>query len=76
MALLTPSDIRNHVFPIVRFKEGYNIEKVDDFLDEVTDTVEALGSAAAHEGATQSYGPELAKHTAGRCGKVWGTTPG
>ena len=43
MALLTPKDIREHTFQTVRFKEGYDVDEVDDFLDQVTETVEALG---------------------------------
>lgn len=44
MALLTPKDIREHTFQTVRFKEGYDVDEVDDFLDQVTETVEALAS--------------------------------
>ena len=55
MALLTPKDIREHTFQTVRFKEGY------DFLDQVTETVEALGKQAVAGGqATQSLGPDVA----------------
>ena len=36
MALLTPKDIREHTFQTVRFKEGYDVDEVDDFLDQVT----------------------------------------
>lgn len=36
MALLTPKDIREHTFQIVRFKGGYDVDEVDDFLDQVT----------------------------------------
>ena len=39
MALLTPQDIQNHTFPTVRFKEGFDIDAVDDFLDEVVVTL-------------------------------------
>ena len=46
MALLTPKDIREHTFQTVRFKEGYDVDEVDDFLDQVTETVEALGKQA------------------------------
>lgn len=60
MALLTPNDIRNHIFQTVRFKEGYDIDEVDDFLDEVTETIEALSSQAAQSGSTQSLGPDVA----------------
>ena len=61
MALLTPKDIREHTFQTVRFKEGYDVDEVDDFLDQVTETVEALGKQAVAGGqATQSLGPDVA----------------
>ncbi|MBR2556615.1 MAG: DivIVA domain-containing protein [Aeriscardovia sp.] len=46
MALLTPNDIRNHRFNTTRFREGYDIDEVDSFLDEVTKTVDALSRNA------------------------------
>ncbi|MBQ9681486.1 MAG: DivIVA domain-containing protein, partial [Aeriscardovia sp.] len=46
MALLTPNDIRNHRFNTTRFREGYDIDEVDSFLDEVTETVDALSRSA------------------------------
>jgi len=46
MALLTPNDIRNHRFNTTRFREGYDIDEVDSFLDEVTETVDALSRNA------------------------------
>jgi DivIVA domain-containing protein len=64
MALLTPKDIREHAFQTVRFKEGYDVEEVDDFLDQVTETVEALGKqAVANDNgqSTQSLGPDVSK---------------
>lgn len=61
MALLTPKDIREHTFQTVRFKEGYDVDEVDDFLDQVTETVEALGKQAMQNGqSTQSLGPDVA----------------
>lgn len=60
MALLTPKDIREHTFQTVRFKEGYDVDEVDDFLDQVTETVEALGRQAVAGGqATQTLGPDV-----------------
>ncbi|MFT8531452.1 DivIVA domain-containing protein [Bifidobacterium aquikefiri] len=60
MALLTPKDIREHIFQTVRFKEGYDVDEVDDFLDQVTETVEALGQKAVQGGAsTQSLSPDV-----------------
>ena len=60
MALLTPKDIREHTFQTVRFKEGYDVDEVDDFLDQVTETVEALGKQAVAGGqSTQALGPDV-----------------
>ena len=39
---LTPDDIRNKRFTAVRFKEGYDLEEVDTFLDEIEDTLTSL----------------------------------
>lgn len=44
MALLTAEDILNKAFETVKFREGYDIDQVDDFLDEVVKTVTALSS--------------------------------
>ena len=61
MALLTPKDIREHTFRTVRLKEGYDVDEVDDFLDQVTETVEALGRQAMQGSqSTQSLGPDVA----------------
>ena len=60
MALLTPKDIREHTFQTVRFKEGYDVIEVDDFLDQVTQTVEALAKQAVQSGqSTESLGPDV-----------------
>lgn len=32
---LTPQDVRNKQFTTVRFKEGYDLDEVDNFLDEI-----------------------------------------
>ena len=32
---LTPEDVRNKQFTTVRFKEGYDLDEVDNFLDEI-----------------------------------------
>ncbi|WP_300765760.1 DivIVA domain-containing protein [uncultured Bifidobacterium sp.] len=62
MALLTPKDIRKHTFQTVRFKEGYDVDEVDDFLDQVTETIEALGKQAVQGSgqSTQSLGADVA----------------
>ena len=56
MALLTPNDIRSHRFNTTRFREGYDIDEVDAFLDEVTQTVDALSQNALGGGSTQALG--------------------
>lgn len=62
MVLLTPKDIRERYIPSVRFKEGYDKDVVDDFLDEIADTVQVLGKQAMQSDAsTQSLGPDVAK---------------
>jgi DivIVA domain-containing protein len=42
MALLTDVDILSKTFSTVKFKEGYDIEEVDDFLDEVVRTLNSV----------------------------------
>lgn len=42
MTILTAKDVREHRFQTVRFKEGYDVEEVDDFLDQVSDTIDEL----------------------------------
>ncbi|MCH4160916.1 MAG: DivIVA domain-containing protein [Bifidobacterium sp.] len=62
MVLLTPKDIRERYIPVVRFKEGFDKDAVDDFLDEVAETVEVLGrQAMQNDASTQSLGPDVAK---------------
>jgi DivIVA domain-containing protein len=39
---LTPDDVRNKRFTPVRLREGYDMGEVDQFLDEVEGTLEAL----------------------------------
>jgi len=39
---LTPEDVRNKQFTTVRFKEGYELEEVDSFLDEIEVTLTAV----------------------------------
>ncbi len=76
MALLTPKDIREHTFQTVRFKEGYDVDEVDDFLDQVTETVEALGKQAVASGQGYSVprpgccGAQLQDFRAQRPGSV------
>jgi DivIVA domain-containing protein len=42
MALLTAEDILNKKFSATKFREGYDVEEVDDFLDEVVRTLTAV----------------------------------
>ncbi|WP_265523343.1 DivIVA domain-containing protein [Oerskovia flava] len=42
MALLTAEDILNKKFAATKFREGYDVEEVDDFLDEVVRTLNTL----------------------------------
>jgi DivIVA domain-containing protein len=42
MALLTAEDILSKTFSTVKFKEGYDIEEVVDFLDEVVRTLNSV----------------------------------
>ena len=49
---LTPEEIRNKQFTTVRFKEGYELEEVDNFLDEIEATMSELVKANADLAAT------------------------
>jgi DivIVA domain-containing protein len=42
MALLNAEDILNKKFSATKFREGYDVEEVDDFLDEVVRTLTAV----------------------------------
>jgi len=44
MALLTADDVLNKKFQPTKFREGYDQDEVDDFLDEVVNTLSALTS--------------------------------
>ena len=54
MTLLTADDVLNVKFEVSSFKEGYNQDEVDEFLDEVTTTMrefeERLGTSQASSG--------------------------
>jgi DivIVA domain-containing protein len=39
---LTPEDVRNKQFATVRFKEGYDLDEVDNFLDEIEVSLSAV----------------------------------
>ncbi|MFI5101180.1 MAG: DivIVA domain-containing protein, partial [Actinomycetes bacterium] len=40
---LTPEDVRNKQFSTVRLREGYDMDEVDAFLDEVEGELTRLG---------------------------------
>jgi len=42
MALLTTEDVLNKKFQYVKFREGYDQDEVDEFLDEVVSTIYSL----------------------------------
>lgn len=42
--LLTPREIHTKMFHTHRFSEGYDIDEVNDFLEEVENTVAALAA--------------------------------
>ena len=47
MALLTADDVLNKKFQPTKFREGYDQDEVDDFLDEVVNTLRALDAENA-----------------------------
>jgi DivIVA domain-containing protein len=49
---LTPEDVRNKQFTTVRFKEGYDLDEVDDFLDEIEESLAAVTREAEDLRAT------------------------
>ncbi|WP_372595279.1 DivIVA domain-containing protein [Actinotalea sp.] len=44
MALLTADDVLNKKFQATKFREGYDQDEVDDFLDEVVSTLKAVAA--------------------------------
>jgi len=57
MTLLTADDVLNVKFQVSSFKEGYNQDEVDEFLDEVTTTMRGLEErlGALREPASPSH---------------------
>jgi DivIVA domain-containing protein len=49
---LTPEDVRNKQFTTVRFKEGYDLDEVDNFLDEIEESLSAVTREAEDLRAT------------------------
>jgi DivIVA domain-containing protein len=42
MALLTADDVREKQFSKTKYREGFDQDEVDDFLDSVAETIESL----------------------------------
>src|SRR5437879_169748 len=62
---LTPEDVRNKQFSTVRLREGYDMDEVDAFLDEVEAELTRLGRA---NGRGEARGAEAARGTAAAVG--------
>lgn len=65
MALLTADDVLNKKFQPTKFREGYDQDEVDDFLDEVVNTLRARDAEIAElqsrlEAAEQGGGAQAA----------------
>lgn len=43
--MLTPTEVRTAQLTVHRFREGYDIDEVDDLLDVCADTIETLTRA-------------------------------
>ena len=50
MSVLSAKDVREHTFPTVRFKEGYDVNAVDAFLDDVVETITTLNKRLESHG--------------------------
>lgn len=53
--MVSVDDIRNKTFQTVRFREGYDVDEVDDFLDEVIDRMKAGNPMTAAELAARTF---------------------
>ncbi|PLS29215.1 cell division protein DivIVA [Bifidobacterium parmae] len=53
--MVSVDDIRNKTFQTVRFKEGYDVDEVDDFLDKVVDGMKAGRPMTAAELGAQTF---------------------
>jgi DivIVA domain-containing protein len=69
---LTPEDVVNKRFQATKFREGYDQDEVDDFLDEVVNELRRLGEEnedlRAKLGACERRVGELSRATASREG--------
>jgi DivIVA domain-containing protein len=63
MALLTADDVREKQFSKTKYREGFDQDEVDDFLDNVADTIEQLtverDRLRGHVGELEAKGPDL-----------------
>lgn len=53
--MVSVDDIRNKTFQTVRFREGYDVDEVDDFLDEVIARLKAGNPMTATELAARTF---------------------
>lgn len=60
--LLTPRDIHTKLFHVHRFTEGYDIDEVNEFLEDVENTVAAL---AARLMTLEGGGNDTRRHDTG-----------
>lgn len=60
MALLTADDVLNKKFQPTKFREGYDQDEVDDFLDEVVNTLRVVYAENAELKAQLAAQPEQA----------------
>lgn len=51
--LLTPGDVHDKRFRTHRFIEGYDMDEVDDFLDQAADTILRLSATLREKEAEQ-----------------------
>lgn len=63
MALLTPEDIRRKPLTVTRWREGYDLDEVDDLLDECADTIQTLGRELIRLGNKPRSSTETADKT-------------
>ena len=59
---LTPEDVRNKQFATVRFKEGYDLDEVDKFLDDVEAELLRLAAEILAVEFVQSATPNAEAH--------------
>lgn len=63
MALLTAEDVREKQFSKTKYREGFDQDEVDDFLDQVADTIEQLSierdRIRNEMSALESKGPDI-----------------